>query len=325
MKRLFFRLCAIYAAFIFLPSTYALPTEYFSDHFVVLAEDLDDQPLYVTLDFNRGTSDVRGREKVAEFVGQFCYRGSWHDLQSGEHPYPGGDLERLIGNGVARPRQRDDRSWKIDYDGHRANFTIETDPEVLLHVQRDDVELTIQQFAMNGSLEFDGETYPATIFREHVRWRGYNRLVGRTPKRMYDHFDWMPLVSRRGDWWLLIQDPGQSQVPDNAPDHNWGVYRSPEGVIRPIPADEFRLYPIPRVVHPRKTRRRSRARPEVILSGPPAGWSIHLPSLGMRGEVFDQGHMLDRFQSGLYAVRGTLYLPGSGARSVYGLVDHIQK
>jgi hypothetical protein len=301
-----------------------LPTEYWSDHFVLLASDETGAPLLITMDFNRGTSDVPGREKVAEFVGQFCLGGSWYDLQSGEYPYPGGRMGRLVGNGICRPRKNRDDGWTIDYDGHRTSFFLKTEEEVLLHVQRDDPELTTRHSAMNGFLEFNQKRYPMTLFREEIRWRGYNRFVNRTPKRMYGNFDWMPLVSGRGDWWLLIQDPGQARVPDDAPDHNWGVYRSPQGVIRPIPADEFRLYAIPggkqRKFLPAYRRRTDPAH-ELV----PRGWSLHLPSLKMRGEVRDRGHMLDRFRSGLFAVQGAMYLPGAGKRNVVGLVDHIER
>jgi hypothetical protein len=322
-----------------------LPTEYVSDQFVVLAEDIDGSPLIATLDFNRGTSQVPGRERVSEFVGHFCYRGEWRDLQSGEYPAVGGHPHRLIGNGVARPRKDRKGRWTLDYDGHRATFQVTTQEEVLLHVQRDDPEMTIRHSGMVARFEMGGRAYPATVFREHIRWRGYNRLIGKTPSRMYGSFDWMPLVSRRGDWWLLIQDPGQARVPEDAPDHNWGVYRSPQGVVRPLAGDEFRLYPMHATPKPPRHLRRRRSRPvanreryrptqetttrrsfgPLPHSGAPLGWSVHLPSLKIRGEVFDRGHMLDRFRSGLYAVRGQFYLPGEGPRVVYGLVDHIEK
>lgn len=321
-----------------------LATEYVSDHFVVLAEDVDGSPLIATLDFNRGTSQVPGRERVSEFVGHFCYRGEWRDLQSGEYPAVGGHPHRLIGNGVARPDQDRKGRWTLDYDGHRATFRVTTEEEVLLHVQRDDPEMTLRHSGMKARFEMGDKAYPATVFREHIRWRGYNRLVGQTPKGMYWRFDWMPLVSRRGDWWLLIQDPGQARVPEDAPDHNWGVYRSPRGVVRPLSGDEFRLYPLHATPKPPKPLRSRRNRPVASrgeggpdrwttrrtfgpkpLEGAPLGWSVHLPSLEMRGEVFDRGHMLDRYRSGFYAVRGQMYLPGEGARVVYGLVDHIEK
>jgi hypothetical protein len=322
-----------------------LPTEYVSDQFVVLAEDIDGSPLIATLDFNRGTSQVPGRERVSEFVGHFCYRGEWRDLQSGEYPAVGGHPHRLIGNGVARPRKDRKGRWTLDYDGHRATFQVTTKEEILLHVQRDDPEMTIRHSGMEARFEMGGKAYPATVFREHVRWRGYNRLIGKTPSRMYGSFDWMPLVSRRGDWWLLIQDPGQARVPEDAPDHNWGVYRSPQGVVRPLAGDEFRLYPMHATPKPPRHQRRRRSRPvangyryrptqetttrrsfgPLPHSGAPLGWSVHLPSLKTRGEVFDRGHMLDRFRSGLYAVRGQFYIPGEGPRVVYGLVDHIEK
>lgn len=297
-----------------LPSAFAggLDTEYYSDHFVVLAEALGGAPLIATLDFNRGTSDIPGRERVAEFVGQACHQGRWFDLQSGEYPWPGQDMQRLVGNGVARVhRDRDGAGWVLDYDGARASFRVETEEEVLLHVQRDDPEMTIRHSAATATLEFGGRTFPATLFREQLRWRGYNRLVGRTPPRMYGHFDWMPLVSRRGDWWLLIQDPGQAEVPDDAPDHNWGVYRSPEGIIRPIPSTSMQIRPVDPLIdgHRRLT---------------PQGWTIQLPDLEMSGWVHDRGHFLDRFASGLFAVVGEMNIPGAGRRTVMGLVDHIE-
>lgn len=319
----------IFALLLLLPALAAaaprgLPTEYWSDHFVLLAETPESRPLLITMDFNRGTSDVPGRERVAEFVGQFCLEGSWRDLQSGEYPLPGGRMARLVGNGVCRPRKNREDGWTIDYDGRRTTFYIETEEEVLLHVQRDDPELTSRHSAMPGFLEFAGRRLPATLFREEIRWRGYNRFVNRTPKRMYGSFDWMPLVSRRGDWWLLIQDPGQARVPDDAPDHNWGVYRDPRGVIRPIPADEFRIHPI--LGQPRSLVRKGfRNRVDPFHEEVPKGWSLHLPGLSQRGEVHDQGHMLDRFRSGLFAVQGAMYLPGAGKRDIYGLVDHIER
>ncbi len=290
----------------------ALETEYWSDQFVLLAEDGAQAPLLVTLDFNRGTSDIPGRERVAEFVGQMCEAGRWFDLGSGEYPYPGQDMGRLVGNGVCRiGKPKGDQGWILDYDGTRAGFRIESEPEVLLHVQRDDPELRVRHSAAKAVLEFGKRRYPATLFREEVRWYGYNRMVGRTPQRMYGHFDWAPFVSRRGDWFLLVQDPGQARVPEDGPDHNWGVYRSPEGVVRPLAAVDFRI-------RPERPIRQVRGRQA------PSGFAVEIGALGMQGFLHDRGHFLDRFGSGMYAVRGELYMPGAGRRTVYGLVDHIE-
>lgn len=305
--------------------TRALPVEYWSDHFVVLVEDEHFRPVHVVLDFNRGTSGVAGRERAAEFVGHFFRDGTWHDLQSGEYAYPGGDMTRLVGNGVCRPSVNRRGGWTLDYDGGRTSFLVETEEPVLLHVQRDDPELTNRYAGASGTFELGGKRYPATVFHEQVRWRGYNRLVGVTPKRMYGHFDWMPLVSRRGDWWLLIQDPGQASVPDDAPDHNWGVYRSPEGILRPLPADEFRIYAQGHRHTPSPRLKRFRGQGGRMASFIPGSWQVHLPTLQMRGELRDVGHMLDRFDSGLFSVVGSLYLPGAGRRDVHGVVDHIER
>lgn len=294
------------------PALANLPTTFWSDHFVVIAEGQPGEPLLLSLDFNRGTSDVRGRERVAEFVGHAHVGGRWVDLQSGEYPYPGRDMGRLVGNGVCRVEEnRAEKGWILDYDGERAAFHVRTEDEVLLHVQRDDPEMTTRHSAAEGTLTYRGKTYPATIFREHIRWRGYNRLVGRTPSRMYGHFDWIPMVSRRGDWWLLIQDPGQARVPEDAPDHNWGVYRSPDGIIRPLAHQDFRIYPTKQFPLPEKRQA-------------PGGFEVAIHALGQTGVLRDRGHFLDRFASGLYAVDGEMFLPGVGARTVFGMVDHVE-
>lgn len=289
-----------------------LPLEYWSDHFVVLAVDRTGAPLTFSLDFNRGTSAVPGREKVAEFVGHACERGRWFDLQSGEYLHPSGELGRLVGNGAARVhRSRNGKGWVLDYDSGRATFHAASDSETVLHVQRDDPEMTIRHSAAPGWLEYARDRIPCTIFREHLRWRGANPLVGKTPSTLYGHFTWMPLVTERGDWWLVIDDPGQDDPPDDAPDHNWAVYRSPTGVITPVPREEVALTPR----WPVKLKEGRSA---------PRGWHLALPALGHDGTLLDRGHFLDRYGSGLYAVQGTMSVPGTGRQRAYGLVDLVQ-
>lgn len=302
--------CLFFLLFATLSSS-AQAMEYWSDQFVVLVDDAPYPPTVIWLDFNRGTSTIPGREVVAEFVGHFGRRDRWVDLQSGEVPLLSRDPSRVFSTGVCRPKLRDGR-WTLDYDGARARFRVELEPLETLHIQRDDPQLTTHHSAAQAVLEFDGRRFPATVFHERIRWHGYNRLVGKTPPRMYGHFDWVPLVTLDGDWLLLIQDPGQARVPDDAPDHNWGVLRRQDKVVTPIPGSEFRLYP-------KASHHQSRHRVA------PERYRIELPGLGWRASLRVRSAMLDRFGSGLMSLDGRVQIPGRGLVRAFGVVDHIER